>query len=448
MPGWEHAEPTVTPLAGGITNRNYRVDVDGRSYVVRIPGERTELLGIDRAGEAEASRRAAALGLAPPVRRRAPRRRHARHRVRRRHIRRRPPTSSRPACSRTSPRRSAASTAAGRSTRQFPIFRVVEWHARDAAANGGRVPAIYDELHAAVRADRAGVPRTTSRCRATTTCCPANVLLAADRHWLIDFEYAGMNEALFDLANLSVNCGFDDAADERLLAAYDGDASDPRLARLGLMKVMSELREGMWAVVQQAISTLDDVDFAAYAARAARALRRADRGRRPSPAWLAEAGLVSAMRSTARVVVIGGGVAGASVAYHLAALGWTDTVVVERDQLTSGSTFHSAGLVGQLRSSVTLTRMMMYGTELYRRLHAETGHDPGWKEVGSLRLASSPARLEELRRQAGWAATFGLPLELVSTARGARAVPRAVRPGRRPRRGVTCRPTVSSTRRT
>jgi hypothetical protein len=74
-----------------------------------------------------------------------------------------------------------------------------------------------------------------------------------------------MNDALFDLANLSVNCAFDAAADVRLLDAYDGDVSPQRLARLGLMKVISELREGMWAVVQQAISTLDDVDFAAYA---------------------------------------------------------------------------------------------------------------------------------------------------------------------------------------
>ncbi len=106
---------------------------------------------------------------------------------------------------------------------------------------------------------------------------------------------------------------------------------------------------------------------------------------------------------------------GASIAYHLTLLGWSDIVLVERDQLTSGSTFHSAGLVGQLRSSVTLTRMMMYGADLYRRLAAETGHDPGWHEVGSLRLASSPERLEELRRQAGWAQTFGLPLELIST---------------------------------
>jgi len=116
----------------------------------------------------------------------------------------------------------------------------------------------------------------------------------------------------------------------------------------------------------------------------------------------------------ARAVIIGGGVGGTSIAYHLTELGWTDVVLVDRAELTSGSTFHSAGLVGQLRSSVTLTRMMMYGSDLYRRLAAETGTDPSWHEVGSLRLASSPERFEELRRQAGWAKTFGLPLELIS----------------------------------
>jgi glycine cleavage system aminomethyltransferase T/glycine/D-amino acid oxidase-like deaminating enzyme len=116
----------------------------------------------------------------------------------------------------------------------------------------------------------------------------------------------------------------------------------------------------------------------------------------------------------ARAVIIGGGVGGTSIAYHLTELGWTDIVLVDRAELTSGSTFHSAGLVGQLRSSVTLTRMMMYGAELYRRLAAETGTDPSWHEVGSLRLASSPERFEELRRQAGWAKTFGLPLDLIT----------------------------------
>ena len=116
-----------------------------------------------------------------------------------------------------------------------------------------------------------------------------------------------------------------------------------------------------------------------------------------------------------RVVVIGGGVAGTSIGYHLAERGWSDVLLVDRDDLTSGSTFHSAGLVGQLRSSVTLTRMMMHSTDLYRRLAAETGVDPAWREVGSLRLASSPERMQELERLEGWGQTFGLPLRIVST---------------------------------
>ncbi|HEY5436338.1 MAG TPA: FAD-dependent oxidoreductase [Candidatus Limnocylindrales bacterium] len=120
------------------------------------------------------------------------------------------------------------------------------------------------------------------------------------------------------------------------------------------------------------------------------------------------------MTEHARAVIIGGGVGGTSIAYHLAELGWTDIVLLDRAELTSGSTFHSAGLVGQLRGSVTLTRMMMYGVELYRRLAAETGVDPSWREVGSLRLASTTARYEELQRQAGWAKTFGLPLDLIT----------------------------------
>jgi glycine cleavage system aminomethyltransferase T/glycine/D-amino acid oxidase-like deaminating enzyme len=117
---------------------------------------------------------------------------------------------------------------------------------------------------------------------------------------------------------------------------------------------------------------------------------------------------------SARCVIVGGGVGGTSLAYHLAELGWEDVVLLERSQLTSGSTFHSAGLVGQLRGSVSLTKMMMHSVELYRRLGEESEFDPGWVECGGIRLASSEERLEELRRQAGWAKTFGLPLELIS----------------------------------
>jgi glycine cleavage system T protein len=120
------------------------------------------------------------------------------------------------------------------------------------------------------------------------------------------------------------------------------------------------------------------------------------------------------MRDRARAVVVGGGVGGCSVLYWLARLGWDDVVLVERAELTSGSTFHSAGLVGQLRSTLALTRMMMASVDLYRSLEAEVGLQTGWHEVGSLRLASSAERMEEISRQAGWAKTFGLPLELIS----------------------------------
>ena len=129
------------------------------------------------------------------------------------------------------------------------------------------------------------------------------------------------------------------------------------------------------------------------------------------------------MRARARAVVIGGGVGGASILYWLTKLGWDDVLLVERADLTSGSTFHSAGLVGQLRGSLSLTRMMMSSVELYRSLADEVGLETGWHEVGSLRLGSSEERMEELARQAGWAKTFGLPLELISAEEAQRLFP-------------------------
>jgi 4-methylaminobutanoate oxidase (formaldehyde-forming) len=115
----------------------------------------------------------------------------------------------------------------------------------------------------------------------------------------------------------------------------------------------------------------------------------------------------------ARVVIIGGGVGGTSTAYHLAELGERDIVLLERAELTSGSTFHSAGLVGQLRADPTLTRMNMYSVELYRKLQAGA-HPVDWTESGSLKLASSPERLQEIRRQVGWSRTYDLPLIEIS----------------------------------
>ncbi|WP_327583068.1 FAD-dependent oxidoreductase [Nonomuraea sp. NBC_00507] len=123
------------------------------------------------------------------------------------------------------------------------------------------------------------------------------------------------------------------------------------------------------------------------------------------------------MSDSARIVIIGGGVGGASVAYHLTQLGERDVVVLERDELTSGSTFHSAGLVGQLRADPTLTRMNQYSVELYRTL------DAGWTECGGIKLASTPERMAEIRRQIGWARTFGLPLEEISVAEAVELFP-------------------------
>ena len=133
--------------------------------------------------------------------------------------------------------------------------------------------------------------------------------------------------------------------------------------------------------------------------------------------------MVARVKRSARAVVIGGGVGGCSILYWLARLGWDDVVLCERADLTSGSTFHSAGLVGQLRGSLSLTKMMMNSVELYRRLGEEVGLETGWHEVGSLRLGSSQERMEELARQAGWAKTFGLPLELVSADEAQRLFP-------------------------
>ncbi len=119
------------------------------------------------------------------------------------------------------------------------------------------------------------------------------------------------------------------------------------------------------------------------------------------------------MKSEAQAVIIGGGIVGCSIAYHLSLMGWKDVVLVEKADLTSGSTWHAAGLVGQLRGSLSLTRIMMFSADLYARLAKETGQDTDWMQVGSLRLASSRLRMEENLRQAALARTFGLPVEVL-----------------------------------
>lgn len=125
----------------------------------------------------------------------------------------------------------------------------------------------------------------------------------------------------------------------------------------------------------------------------------------------------------ARAVVIGGGVAGCSVAYHLALQGWDDVVVIEQHELGEGTSWHSAGFVGQLRSTVSQTRMIMYSAELYERLGAETGLDPGWRRVGGLRIAAGEERVAELQRARSMALATALELELIGPAEATSILP-------------------------
>ncbi len=120
------------------------------------------------------------------------------------------------------------------------------------------------------------------------------------------------------------------------------------------------------------------------------------------------------MKDQARVVIIGGGIIGCSTAYHLAQMGWKDVVLVEKAELTSGSTWHAAGLVGQLRSDRNLTRMLQYSVSLYERLEAETGLTTGWKKTGCLHLASTAERIYELKRGVTTARSFGLEMHMIT----------------------------------
>ena len=180
------------------------------------------------------------------------------------------------------------------------------------------------------------------------------------------------------------------------------------------MRVVSDFREAMWGVLQQGISTLD-VDFVAYAERALRAapvgastpaFERALRGGGTTAPDASRRAVVARARDErrstdvtmdqARVVVIGGGITGCSVAYHLAEAGWTDVLLVEKAQLTAGSTCQAAGLVTAFNPSSTMMRFRRYSIELYERLGV-------FERSGSLRLASSAEQLARARadRQPG-----------------------------------------------
>src|SRR2546422_6182066 len=121
-----------------------------------------------------------------------------------------------------------------------------------------------------------------------------------------------------------------------------------------------------------------------------------------------------ALPTETKVVIVGGGVIGTSVAYHLTRFGWKDVVLLEQNALAGGTTWHAAGLIGRLRTSNSMTKINKYSAELYASLEKETGHSVGWKQVGSIIVAKSQDRMTQLRRTAAMSEVFGVEVQMIS----------------------------------
>ena len=260
---WPGRQTRVTALSGGITNHNFRVDVEGDSFVLRMGGAETELLGIDRRTEREANHRAFEVGIAPHVVGFA----EPEGWLVTRFIRGRPISLDEMHAPRTIRR---VASALRRFHDAAPIPGAFDSHAvvvdyrREAEAHGVTVPDAYAralERSEGIRAERG--PQSSVPCH--------NDLLNANflddgAIKIVDWEYAGMGDRFFDLANLSVNNEFGADEDRELMYAYFGKVRDEDLASLRQMKFMSDFREAMWGVLQSGISELE-MDFNAYAAK-------------------------------------------------------------------------------------------------------------------------------------------------------------------------------------
>ena len=253
------------PLDGGITNRNYRVRLGERDVVLRLPGDGTELLGIDRDAECEATEAAACAGVGAPFVAFV----EGERCLVTQFIAGRPLQDGElqtEACVGDVARALRAFHAGPPLRAVFDPFRIVERYAATARERGAALPPAFETAAAAARELE---PLVQGGEHAPVPChndlLAANLLHDGERVRIVDWEYAGMNDRYFDLANLSVNNGFGAGDDDRLLAAYFGaPPTDARRAALGVMKVMSDFREAMWGAVQSAVSSLD-VDFEAYA---------------------------------------------------------------------------------------------------------------------------------------------------------------------------------------
>jgi thiamine kinase-like enzyme len=258
---WPGTSPSVTALSGGITNRNFRVDVNGSSFVLRVGGNDTNLLGIDRGVEHAASVRAAEVGVGPQVIAFVqPEGWLVTRFIEGRPV---PPEEIRKP---EGIRRVAAVLrkihGAAAIPGRFDAHLVVEEYRQEAQKHGVWIPAEFAHAQlASERIRRARGPQAQVPCH--NDLLNANFLDDGEIR-IVDWEYAGMGDRFFDLANLSVNHDFGVEHDRLLLAAYFGVERPADLAALRLMRLMSDFREAMWGVLQSGISKLD-FDFREYA---------------------------------------------------------------------------------------------------------------------------------------------------------------------------------------
>jgi thiamine kinase-like enzyme len=260
-------EGTVVQLEGGITNRNFRVNFGGTDYVVRLPGKRTALLGIDREAECLANKAAAELGMAPQVAAlldepSALVTQFVSGREMKADELREPETIAEVAHDLRKLHDSGTELPSG-----FDSFRLVEEYAKTGREHGSESPAGYDDALEAAHAIEVAVRDQPGHepVPAHNDLLPANFLRDGERMQLIDWEYAGMGDRWFDLGNFAVNNELDDEQEAQLLEAYFGEPPDERRrATLKLFRFMSDFREAMWGVVQAGVSELD-FDFREYA---------------------------------------------------------------------------------------------------------------------------------------------------------------------------------------
>jgi thiamine kinase-like enzyme len=260
---WPDGVRSFEPLGGGITNRNFKVTLlDGTQVVLRIGGKDTELLGIDRDIEYAATRAAADAGLAPEVIAFVEPEGYLVTRF----------VDGRPVPVEDVRRTKALREIAGGLRRlhdgpaipgRFDSFRVVEAYCATAAAHGVAVPTGYAaSKKVADRIEQARGVQPAAPCH--NDLLNANFITDGERIWIVDWEYAGMGDRFFDLANFSVNHELSADEDEELLRMYFGEVLEDDVRSLALMRFMSDFREAMWGVVQQGISELD-FDFVGYA---------------------------------------------------------------------------------------------------------------------------------------------------------------------------------------